>query len=411
MPKPRIAQWLLAVFVAVIAVAAQASFHEWRVNQIYSNADGTVQYILFHEIAGADGENFLAGHELNVTQGNVKHSFTFMDDLPSSATANGYFLVATQGFANLGIVVPDFIVQNGFLFVGGGTIEYGAAPGGYYMMPTGPVDTLAYAALPTDGVTAVTRDGTPVMNSPRNFNGATGTIGGPAVSPQTGWWWNASESGRGYFIERRGNNLFFAAYLYASGGGALWTISAGPMSSSSMYTGSLAVFSNGQTLTGPYVAPMQGMSPGMITLAFSDATHGTITWPGGVVAIERFDYAGLASPVTASAPETGWWWYGAESGRGFSLETQGSTVFVAGYMYDANGNPVWYISVGTIDTSGVYHGTWAQYANGQTMTGGYQPPTLVSGNVGALTLQFADKQNGTLTLPDGRMIPITRFLF
>ena len=33
-------------------------------------------------------------------------------------------------------------------------------------------------------------------------------------APQTGWWWNPAESGRGFSIESSGNNLFMAAYLY-----------------------------------------------------------------------------------------------------------------------------------------------------------------------------------------------------
>src|SRR5205085_764508 len=32
--------------------------------------------------------------------------------------------------------------------------------------------------------------------------------------PQTGWWWNPLEDGRGFSIEVRGNNIFFASFLY-----------------------------------------------------------------------------------------------------------------------------------------------------------------------------------------------------
>jgi len=56
-------------------------------------------------------------------------------------------------------------------------------------------------------------------------------------------------------------------------------------------------------------------------------------------------------------------------------------------------------------------GSWAQYANGHTMTGAYKPATQINGNVGALAIQFTDTTNATLTLPDNRKIPITRFRF
>ncbi len=410
MPKSLTFHGLLVALLWGVAAVANASFHEWRVHELYSNADGTIQFIEFHEIAGADGEQFVADHTIKSTQGMVSHVFTLRADLPSGATANRYFLVATQGFANLGIVAPDYVIPDGFLFVDGGTLQYGGMNSSPY--PTGPVDSINYPALPTDGTTSIDRNAVPQANSPTNFAGATGAIGTTvAVSPQTGWWWNPVESGRGFFVERQGTRLFFAAYLYADTGNALWTISVGPMASSSTYQGMLLMFAGGQTLAGPYQAPTPGPSLGAISLQFSDATHATLTWPGGTVPIQRFDYAGLATPVLAGAPETGWWWNAAESGRGFSLEVQGSTLFIAGYMYDVTGNPIWYISVGTMTNAGLYQGNWMQFANGQTLTGPYRPPSVVSGNVGALTLQFSDRQNGMLTLPDNRMIPITRFPF
>jgi hypothetical protein len=399
----------LALLLWIFATAASASFHLWRVNELYSNADGTVQFVEFREIGAANGEEFVGGQPLVSARGNDIHRYAFPTDLPGNATANRFFLAATQGFANLGIVAPDFIIPDGFLFVQGGTLRYGQLEGPY---SSGPVDTITYPALPTDGATSIDRNGTPQAASPTNFAGATGTIGAVAtVSPQTGWWWNPAESGRGYFIERQGTNLFFAAYLYADSGRALWTISAGPMASSASYQGTLATFGGGQTLTGAYMAPAPGAPLGAMSLQFADAAHATLTWPGGTVAIQRFDYAGLAGPSIASAPETGWWWNGGESGRGFSLEVQGSTLFVAGYMYDAAGNPVWYTSVGALGADGSFHGTWTQFANGQTLTGAYRPPTVVDANAGALTLQFSDAQNGVLMLPDNRTIPITRFRF
>ena len=59
-----------------------------------------------------------------------------------------------------------------------------------------------------------------------------------------------------------------------------------------------------------------------------------------------------------------------------------------------------------------FQGSWSQFANGQTMTGTYKPPTPSNGNVvGALSIQFQDAANATMTLPGGRQIPITRFRY
>jgi len=90
---------------------------------------------------------------------------------------------------------------------------------------------------------------------------------------------------------------------------------------------------------------------------------------------------------------------------------QGNAIFMAGFMYDAAGNPVWYVAQGALDASGTFNGAWQQMANGQTMTGAYRAPVLLDSNVGSLSLAFGGSRAATLTLPGGRRIPLTRFDF
>src|SRR5215468_7343864 len=40
------------------ASAASAAFHLFQIEQIFSNADGTVQFVVLHEFTGSNGENF-----------------------------------------------------------------------------------------------------------------------------------------------------------------------------------------------------------------------------------------------------------------------------------------------------------------------------------------------------------------
>jgi hypothetical protein len=44
--------WLVAAALVAAAPLAQANF---RIEEIYSNADGTVQYVVLHENDGANG--------------------------------------------------------------------------------------------------------------------------------------------------------------------------------------------------------------------------------------------------------------------------------------------------------------------------------------------------------------------
>ena len=249
----------------------------------------------------------------------------------------------------------------------------------------------------------------------RSVVSAPGTQRCEPAPPQTGWWWNASEAGRGYSIEVAGNHLFLAAYLYDVSGRASWLITSGNTSlDGTLFNGSLESYSGGQSLSGSYRGP-SGVVGQPITLAFSDSQHGTMSWPGGTYAIERFNIVpnGLSQAPRAGQPEAGWWWNPNESGRGFFLEWQGGQLFMAGYMYDDAGNPIWYLSGNSTASTNLqsYSNQWLQFGNGQTLTGTYRPPTQVNGNVAPVTIQFSGAETGIMTLPGGRTTAIQRFRF
>jgi serralysin len=138
------------------------TFHLYRINEIFSNADGSVQFIEL--TSTSDFENQWAGHTITASQGGVTHSFNFPIDLPSEATGNTSVLIATQGFADLGIVTPNYIVPAGFLFTSGGALNFASA------------DVVTYTALPTDGTHSINRSGVSATATPTNFSGATGQL-------------------------------------------------------------------------------------------------------------------------------------------------------------------------------------------------------------------------------------------
>jgi len=107
---------------------------------------------------------------------------------------------------------------------------------------------------------------------------AAGPVGG---MPETGWWWNESESGRGFIVEVQGNKLFFSGYMYDDAGVATWYISTGDMTSTSLYSGTLQRCSGGQSLTGSYRAPGCTADQGSVTLQFTSQIAATMTLPSG----------------------------------------------------------------------------------------------------------------------------------
>src|SRR3954471_10662186 len=82
----------------------------------------------------------------------------------------------------------------------------------------------------------------------------------------------------------------------------------------------------------------------------------------------------LAVPLAQAAPENGWWWNPAESGRGFFLEVQGPRMFLSGYFYADDGRAKWLVSNDPMPQENAYDGRLLAFANGQTLGGGYHAP-------------------------------------
>jgi len=107
---------VMGMFVLVLLAAPQtpvrASFHLWHVKEVFTNADGSVQFIeLFTSFAS---ERFVGGQTLRANSDGVIKNFVIPSDLPTSpSTANTHFLVATPLFSSQpGAVTPDYTLPD-----------------------------------------------------------------------------------------------------------------------------------------------------------------------------------------------------------------------------------------------------------------------------------------------------------
>jgi len=232
----------------------------------------------------------------------------------------------------------------------------------------------------------------------------------PVAPPATGWWWNPSEGGRGFAFETNAANLFFSFFLYAEDGAPTWYLANGAHSAG--YAATLDQYAGGQTLSGAFKEARRRGSAGSVRAVYFGPSNGALVWPGGTTAIQRYEFVagGLASGPASGMPETGWWWNPGEPGRGFFLEVQGTTMFLAMFLYDDRGEPVWYSSQNPMVSTGLYQGTLSEHGGGQTLAGAYRAPTTTTGR-GTVSLGFSSRTTGTLTFPDGTQIPIQRFVF
>jgi hypothetical protein len=190
-PSRSIAAVLAAVAMTfLLSPSAQASFHLWKLVQVFSNADGSQQFIEMSE--DFDGEQFFKtdnGGPFGPAQlFSDSKSFTFPNDLPGPDivghdTAGQHVLLATTGFFPNNLK-PDFLLPSGFVTTGAGSLTY--TPND----PTLVLDKMSWNSLPTNGTdalfqTAGTTSQTTEVAAPHNFTGAANGTGIPL--PPAAW--------------------------------------------------------------------------------------------------------------------------------------------------------------------------------------------------------------------------------
>jgi hypothetical protein len=171
---------LVCAGLAAVALAAPASWagaHTWDVWEVFSNADGTIQFVELREANGTNFETGIGGHAILASPSG--NTFTIPGNVVSP-TANKSYLIATPGFAALpGAPTPNAIENTGFLFALTDTsVQYN------------PYDTATWTAgsLPTNGIQSLQRSGPgqPLVagtNSPTNYAGQTGSVNAAPAIP------------------------------------------------------------------------------------------------------------------------------------------------------------------------------------------------------------------------------------
>jgi len=165
--------------LAFAPVDASAFAHDWHFTEIYSNADGSVQFIELS--TQSSGEGLLSLAILSET--SFGHATLPGQDLALD-TAGHSLLFATPGFAALpGAVQPDFVIPPGFFNRNGDTLQWLTSTGDIYGGGATLWDTLSFAAgeLPSNGSPSLNRSlGSATQfvaaNSPTNFAGQTGSL-------------------------------------------------------------------------------------------------------------------------------------------------------------------------------------------------------------------------------------------
>jgi hypothetical protein len=159
-PRSRLAGHvaLLAGAALLGAPPAAAFVHLWNVSEVYSSADGSVQFVEL--LSGGSGE---LGFSLAALESDANTVAGFSD--LTGNTLNRRVLIATEGFADLpGGVEPDFVLPASFFDLEGDTLVFRAENFAETW------DTWTFPAVPVDGALSLHRDNPSASNPPQTFS-------------------------------------------------------------------------------------------------------------------------------------------------------------------------------------------------------------------------------------------------
>lgn len=395
----RFARFAATLVLALAALPGWAAFHLFTINEVYSNASGTVQYVELTALTG--GQQFTQGHTLvSSAAGQATRTFTITTNLPGD-TSNRKMLFGTAGMQAAFGITPDYIIPDGFLHVATGTINWGEGS-----------DTWNHPPIPTDGVNALNRSGAAESPTPQNFAGQTGTPQGPATTYQALWWAGPGESGWGVNVAHQGDTLFATWFTYDALGDGVWFVmDNGARTAPGTYTGPLYRTTGNAFNTVPFnSASVQVNNVGSGTFTFTSPTTGTFQYTvNGITQTKNIVRQEFASPVPSctaggAAPATpnyqDLWWKspaGSESGWGINLIHQGTTIFATWFTYGADQRGMWLV-MDNLQRQGntqVFTGPIYRTRGNAFNSTPWNPASVTATQVGTATLTFTDANNGT----------------
>ncbi len=278
--KNRLCGWLGPVLLS-LSFAATAEFHTYVIDELYSNADGTVQYLVMRESMGSNGENLWFGNALRATRAGTTKTFVFPTNLPGGECGDYGCTLAQTAFTRAhcdtrlrvagsyraGLHHPERV----FCHRRRHRQLRGRRPGHLYVDPHG----RDQRGDPWRRRRAQRRD---QLRSTASVSGA--------VLNFSGLWYKApaeSESGWGINFAHQGDAIFASWFTYDMTGKGWWLVMTANNSGGNTFTGTL-LEATGPAFDAVPFPPLgspggiAGSAVGTGTLAFTDANNGTFAY-------------------------------------------------------------------------------------------------------------------------------------
>ena len=244
-------------------------------------------------------------------------------------------------------------------------------------------------------------------------------IGGPQdimpTSPGvlSGLWWNPDESGWGIHLTQRDNTVFAAWFTYDPVGAPRWYVASNcvipqelpcPTCVANTSCSGDLYEANGPTFfRQPFnTTAVQISKVGSLQLQFGSANNASMSYVVGdrsrTVPIQRQVFRIGPAP---QVDYTDLWWKPNESGWGLGITHQQDIMFLAWFVYEDTGRPIWYVAsacavkAGSEGCRGTLYRTSGPPGPFASTT--FDPSQVQVNEVGTIDVSFTDPNNGFIS--------------
>jgi hypothetical protein len=220
------------------------------------------------------------------------------------------------------------------------------------------------------------------------------------------WYAGEQESGWGVDFTQRGVHVFAAFYTYDASGNPKWYVASDcRMAASALTSGRCSGDLYELTATPLFGVGSGGshnpvVKAGTLQVDFASPSQATMTYTVGSVSrtvpIQRQLFRTGTVPPTIDYTDL---WYAGEaaSGWGMAISQQYDKMFLAWFVYDASGKPVWYTASDcAVAASGNGCSGDLYLVTGPPFGPTFDPSQVHVAPVGHVTATFSDPNNGTI---------------
>ena len=228
-------------------------------------------------------------------------------------------------------------------------------------------------------------------------------VAAQAVTDYTDMWWAGSaENGWGISVTQHGPIQFNVIFAYDNLGKSLWYVMPGGSfnAAGTVFTGPLYLPTSSPFTAYDKTKFVIGASVGSATITYTSGGTANLVYNingvTGTKSIQRQVYAAETSGPNLRTNDL-WWATSAEDGWGINIAQQGRVLFPIWYTYDAAGKATFFTAQGGSWNGTVWTGTIFSHTSSAWLGVTYNPGAFTATNVGAISLDFTDASNATMT--------------